>query len=365
VAGGAILLSRSGSSATGTTSPLASATPGATSPLSSAAPSAATSLSTTRLALPATAGVSVDPGEAANVVDALWLVRERALANTDMATIRELETGPALEWDAACYDGCQPTSPRPMQKMQVFVPRQSTYPAYFLAEVLTITNDLTVPYVETMVFTRASTSLPWMLNFDTGYSEIPTMSEQSEVDAQGFDAPAPSFTGVTVSDLPGELAAYWQTWKDTGAAPPGARFEGGTWTNEWGPYIYNYAQELTSEGLSEAATYSADPSQDGQWTFAIDDMVGDQLVDGMALSCGTVRFTSVISALSGYTITQPVDQSTWSDLLPAGTYSQLTRVGLRQSCFLLQPGSASIGVVGGNGGDTKITGIPAGESNTL
>jgi hypothetical protein len=344
--GGVVLLIRNGTTAS--TAP----TPGAT-----------TSLSTTLLARPQTAGVSVDPAAATSVVDAVWPVREKALVGADAATIRDLETGPALEWDLACYDGCQPTSARPLDALRVFVPRQSSYPAAFLAEVRTVTNDLSEPYIEMMIFTRASAALPWILNFDTGYSEIPTMSEQPAADSHGFDAAAPSFADVTISDLPSQLAAYWQYWKDNGAAPPGNNFGDGTWTDEWGQYISSYAQQLP-QGLSEDATYTADPTQDGQWTFAIDDMIDGQLVDGMALSCSTVRFTSAISAYPGFTITQPADQSAWSYLLPAGSYSELHRVGIHQSCFLLEPGTASIGVVGGNGGDTQVTGLPVGAANT-
>jgi len=91
-----------------------------------------TSLLTLLASAPATPGVTVDPGQAARIVDTLWPVREQALDTDDISTLGDFETGSALQGDtaglAATACGCPDPQPRPIATRNLFVPRQSTYP---------------------------------------------------------------------------------------------------------------------------------------------------------------------------------------------------------------------------------------------
>jgi hypothetical protein len=309
---------------------------------------------------PTTPGLMIDPTEAAQVLTAMWSLREAALADRNVAVVSTLETGPAARWDLVrCTFGCPPPQPRPMLETRLFVPRESTYPADFMAEVRTTTDDHLSPYIEIMVFTRQSAADPWMVALDTGYSGFTVMDEEPAADASGFDQQAPTFPGIDPTALPGQLAAYWQHWKTAGGPPAGSDFAHGSWTDLMGQHLYAYRQQLAAIGEVERATYTADPHVDGEWTYALDESVNGPLYPGWAISCGTVSYSAVITASRGSALIQPADQSEWGTLLPTGSYSQITNKGLHQSCFLLQPGYRNVGVIGSNGDVIQVTGIPA------
>jgi hypothetical protein len=309
---------------------------------------------------PATPGSLVDSTEAARVLDAMWSLREQALADRDASAVARLETGPAAQWDMVrCTFGCPAPQPRPMLDTRLFVPRQSAYPAAFLAEVRTTTDDHLTAYIEIMVFVRQGAAHPWMVALDTGYSGFNQMAGAPASDSSGFDQAAPVFPGIDPSALPGRLASYWQHWKDVGGPPSGSDFDHGVWTDLQGQHLYAYRQQLLANGEVEHATYSADPSSDGEWTFALDENANGHSYTGWAISCGTVLYTAVITPGPGSALIQPADQSEWGTLLQPGSYAQITNKGLHQSCFLLQPGYTTIGVVGGNGDVIQVTGIPA------
>jgi hypothetical protein len=256
---------------------LSTATSGQHEPVQPAVSTSPTPASAILSAPPATPGSLIDSTEAAGVLNAMWSLREQALANRDASAVARLETGPAAQWDMVrCTFGCPAPQPRPMLDTRLFVPRQSAYPAAFLAEVRTTTE-----------------------------------------------------------------------------------FAHGVWTDLQGQHLYAYRRQLLANGEVEHATYSADPSSDGEWTFALDETANGRLYTGWAISCGTVSYTAVITPGPDSALIQPADQSEWGTLLQPGSYAQITNKGLHQSCFLLQPGYSTIGVVGGNGDVIHVTGIPA------
>ncbi|HEX6538775.1 MAG TPA: hypothetical protein VF155_06325, partial [Candidatus Dormibacteraeota bacterium] len=168
-AGGAVWYAR--------VAPHSAAHSGAASPSPATVTSPAPDLSALT-AQPSTPGVTVDPAEAASVVRAVWPAREEALFVRDTATVTRLETGSAAAWDTIrCTFGCPPPSPRPLEELRTFVPRETTYPAAFLAEVRTTTDNHAQPYIEIMVLSRESAHEPWRVALATGYAGIDHFNE--------------------------------------------------------------------------------------------------------------------------------------------------------------------------------------------
>jgi hypothetical protein len=141
-----------------------------------------------------------------------------------------------------------------MLETRLFVSRESAYPAAFMAQVRTTTDDHLSPYIEIMVFVRQSAVDPWMVALDTGYSGFSVMDEAAAADASGFDQQAPVFPGIDPTALPGQLAAYWQHWKTAGGPPPGSDFAHRSWTDLQGQHLYAYRQQLAELVEVERAT---------------------------------------------------------------------------------------------------------------
>lgn len=116
----------------------------------------------------------------------------------------EFETGPALEsYEVTC--GCNTRGVRgPIYGDSVFVPRQRSYPAAFLAEVRTTLTG--ARYVRYLIIARQSLATPWEVVADPGGSGTRPL-DQPKIGHGGFDdagAPSPASR-----NLPREFASYW------------------------------------------------------------------------------------------------------------------------------------------------------------
>jgi hypothetical protein len=316
------------------------------------------------LATPSTAGVTVDEMQARGIVEALWPIREHDIDTARVAAFGSYERGVALEGDATRYAsgpcGCAAARPRSITSLYLFVPRQTAYPADFLAEVTTQSLAGAQPGVVFMVFTRPSAVARWEVSLATGYATAANTPVQAYVvparATDGFDAAA-STNGTDVSALPADLAAYYQHWASTGSAPPDPTFAPGLFTSYQGGKIFTFGETVVFAGLHREV-YSAGTPADGEWSFAADSL-DETPADGWLLSCGTVRYEDFSTAARGVKpLTQPPDLSIWGPSLPAGQYSQVTQSGLHESCFLSDPTGAPTIVLGTDGGASRSTGVP-------
>jgi hypothetical protein len=317
-------------------------------------------LLTTLDATPATPGVTVDPTLARRIVDTMWPVREAALASADPENLAAFENGAALQGDAAemaanaC--GCS-LQPRQLAVRNLFVPRQSTYPAWFMSEVGTAPINGLPAGVSFMVFTRTSVTAHWMLSLETEYSVASggawVYADPASL-AGGFDLPSPPH-----NELPADLGAYYQHWANAGTAPPTSPFASGPFTTSIGQAQVKEDVGLAAEGERHRVTYSVDIAQDGVWTAAADN-VKAQPPFGWALSCGTVRYEAVTTLAPGASpILQPADQSSWGATLAPGQYTSVTQWGLHEACFLDDLAGIPYLVLGHDGGVIRSIGVPA------
>jgi hypothetical protein len=310
-------------------------------------------------AAPRTPGVSVDPGQAQQILDSLWPIREQALDSDDAEVLADFENGSALQGDIAVltagFCGCPDPQPRTIATRNLFVPRQTTYPSWFVSEVTTGPVVGSTTDVSLMVFTRASAQARWTLSLETGYSFAKGAAwvyATPESIAGGFDlATAPH------NELPADLGAYEQYWADTGTAPPSSPFATGVFTTGIGQTQATLDKTLAAAGQVHRVVYSVDPVHDGDWSVAANND-REQPSYGWTLSCGTVRYEAVTTLAAGASpIIQPADLSSWGPTLPAGTYTKITQWGLHESCFLDDIDGIPYIVLGHDGGITRSAGV--------
>ena len=325
-------------------------------------PDAATILAGLRTAAPSLPDVVMDASDAETLVRAYWPARERALADHDRLAVRELETGAAAQWDGVgCTVGCAPPSPRTIEDLNLFVPRQTAYPAAFMAEVLTTQFHSSGHMVEIMVFNRPSKQQPWSLALDTGYTGADHLGEfPVPVEGGAFDADAPAVPGVDQPGLPRLFAAYLQHWIDHASAPANTPLGAGPFTTAVGQALHEQTLEDRARGIADTVAYTADPTTDGVWTFAVKEEQSGAETRPFAMTCGTVRYTaSAVSTRSGGTLVQDQGFSPFGTLLAPGGYASVTEQGLHQNCFVSAAGVAQIIVAGNNGSAVAVSGAIA------
>ena len=262
------------------------------------------------------ASAVVTPAEAKQIVAVLWSLRNEAFLNHSAALMAEFESGPALESDEVTC-GCTTRLPRgPIYGESLLIPRVRSFPAVFLAEVKT--TLLGKPYVQYLIVARTSTSSPWMVASDPGEQASRTL-DQAKTDAVGFDI-ATSPPGSAL--LPSELAAYYQTWTNTGRALNSVRFASGPYTTGAGRDFGKYPQGtfVKKTGLT---FWSLDEAGSQVWSFG---------TTTGSITCGVVRNQTIQTSPTG--IYQDPAQNNWGPSVAPGGYRMVATTDIAQPCFL-------------------------------
>lgn len=298
---------------------------------------------------PPASGPLVTPVFARGVASQLWTLRTRALDDGDQRLLQAIERGPALEEDST---RCQCPDEDPfgaVEDLQVLVPRQVSWPAYFLAEVSTTSDG--VAWVARLVIVRETSLDPWQIEFAGG--DEGAVLDVPQLTPDGFDAaasPTSPPTSVDATRLPGELAAYWQYWKDHGRAPSSSPFEPGPYTDGFGETLVQYGQgKLNTNDLIGRYVFRANPA-DRTYVFA---------TTSGQIACGTVREQKWWTSRTG--IYQGPDRGNWGPGIAPGVYRADLHETLYQPCFLLsgsRAGSGAAQVVSGTEYDTLDQVIP-------
>lgn len=323
----------------------------------------------------------INPFQAKRVATAFWPIEEKALATNDRATTDLIEGGPAAEYADAisCEDIIlriqSIRTVRPLESINVYVPRQMAYPAHFLAEVGTTVYGRSpinapntapppgTPEMEYLVFVKSDAHSAWKVVIDTGYAgawgaDAETLEDPNAKSGPLFEAAPPRPNWIDPTTVPQDLAAYWQHWVTVGGPPPDDRFAAGTWTTIQGAYLQQGHMIDLAKGVVHHTRYFVNLTRDGVYQFAVD--------DGVDLECFAVRYTDPLTAVgTGANLIQDPRRENFGALLPPGQYSTIVESGLHQSCALIPPSPSQplvpsvgpgIGVVGGQGGDTGLTG---------
>lgn len=305
--------------------------------------------------------------QAAAVAAAMWSLRQAALADGDRAAIRQLDaTGGALEASDLAACGCSADNvPLHYSSLVTLVPSQAGYPIDFMAEYQTQTqlqpnfdSDSTYlgPWLVIEVLTKASPRASWRVAFASGFSNAFASANvipfRLPPGAGPYDDVATIQPPVPVDQLPSLLAAYWQSFKDTGHAPASTPFLDGSDTSEFGDYIAQSPSGIPLPGTDAVATfqYSADPARDGIWSFPV--QPGDDLV-----TCSTIRVVATYRPYQGAVLVQGSHRGFGAGLSP-GRYSSIVDTTIHESCILTA--SNGLAVFGTQGFDTSDRGTKAG-----
>jgi hypothetical protein len=326
------------------------------------------------LANPPGSAALVTSAQADQVARTMWNRWEEAQIQRNTTALTELVApGPILRSEllqcAWPTGGCVPeTRPRPIFSLESVVPLQRTYPIYFLAQVATNeyvgdnfgTNDIS-RWVELQVLTKAGPTTPWKLSFDAGYDGVHSPPPEMAFDQQGAGAPvagaappllnpAPTNTGpVGPARFLPLLAAYWQSWKDAGAAPAHNLFRNDGDTSGFGQEIAGSRQGNTEGGYEQQYHYSFDRDA-GSWLFSA--------YGGYPVECGTVEVTDTATPVDGIPLEQGSDRTDWGMALAPGLYSRIVTTNTHQSCVYAADGALLDAAGGTTSNITEVTGTP-------
>ena len=325
----------------------------------------------------------ISPSQADDVERAMWKLWESALVRSDTRALSQLVApGPMLEGkinECALPDGhCVfETAPRPIMSLQTIVPLQQGYPLYFLAEIRTTeyvnaANGLVAqePWIELQILTKASAQASWMLSFDTGYNDAnggtPSLLP-FDLAAAGPSAPAggQEAYNVTVQRAPPVpanrfltlLAAYWQSYKDTGHAPAQSAFISDGYTSGVGKQLARNRQGSVYAGHRDTFRFAHDAAA-GTWEFSAG--------GGYPLLCGAVRDLATFTPLKGF-LYQNLDESNYGVPLPSGYYRRITTTAEHETCVYVAQGG--LDAVGNTIYTSRVTGAFAkrapGQANSV
>ena len=254
----------------------------------------------------------------------LWRLRQEAFTTHDRSFLAAFETGPALEADETTC-GCVHRDPRgPIVTDSVLVPRTSHLPATFLGEATTTLDGS--PYQQWLIIERTSSTTPWVVVADPGDTNVWGLDEGS-ASPKGFDLERPP--GPSSRSLPSKLAAYYQSWTNSGHAPAATGFRPGPWTTATGAQLLQNPQGATSSrtGLEYHYRYQAGSPRDF-WSFG---------TTTGGLVCGVVYEQDTSTAPSGGVLQDP-SQNNFGPTVAPGIYAKIVTTYIAQPCFLEQPG---------------------------
>ncbi len=297
-------------------------------------------------------GVPVTPAEAKDVAGRLWQERMTARNQRDVAALRLVEDGPALEADTGyiCALGCRGPLETALSTT-VNLPHQAAWPVHFFA---TTTYDLpdcpVQPCDDSYVAEQRSSGAPWKIVLVVSHSGNPFGSQPSP-DAGGYSVGPDPLPARDFPNLPAEYAQYLQSLKDTGRPPELTRLGAGPFTSGLVHGLYNPAAVQQTDGWLSTVTYSVNPS-DPVWQFGA--------VNGIQVTCGTVRFQDSIRPALGRGLVDTSSAAVFggADVAP-GTYSSIVVTGLHSACFEAYNQPGPVEVFGTWGDITHVATTPA------
>lgn len=314
---------------------------------------------------PAGSASLISPSQADDVVRAMWQLWESALVASDTRALSQLVVpGPMLKGTintCALPNGhCVfETSPRPVLGLQTIVPLQRAYPLYFLAEVRTneyvnTANGLVAKeaWMELQVLTKASAQTSWKLSFDSGYTNAdgstpPFLAFDLSAggDQEQYNPAVQRAPPVPASRFLPLLAAYWQSYKDTGRAPAKSAFVSAGYASAVGRQFAQNREGSVYAGHRDTFRFAYEPGA-GTWQFSA--------YGGYPFVCGAVADVATFTPLKRFLYQNP-DESNYGIPLRSGFYRKIVTTADHQTCVYVEP--AGLESVGNTVHSSKVTGV--------
>ena len=276
-------------------------------------PIAYATAATTAAAAPAP---QVTMAVAQGVYTTTWLKFGRAFALDQPSIMKTLTTSNAFEV-ASALSSCGCGWYTPHSKVLYSIPPQQGYPESFLAQISTPAppHSKSSPFVSIVVLRKAAANQSWRVAFFVRYAGTIGYLDSSI-------AGPPRKTLFPVSNVPVNLADYFTAMVTTGTPPPGDN-----WTLSG-----TLAEELQGYQTTKSDVAAGGDQQQTQFE-AVDHSALFPYPDG-DLMCASYSSDSTVTPTPGSPLmVQPLDQSTWGNLLSPGTYSSVSKLGMHDVCF--------------------------------
>jgi hypothetical protein len=296
--------------------------------------------------------------------------------------LQKVETGIRLGWDTyncttvhyVAHSEC-PISP--LLGLAVIVPEQYRYPLRMLAEVqttegssaFTSTTIVNTPALELLVLTKASAAASWKISFVTSlYSttQTPPPLLPAPRTSDGLSAEVTAKVQQEVDSLPGKLAVYWHTWKQSDGPPEGTTFLPGPFTTSYGAVLATEPDGVVGDDLRQEVTYSSQPSIDGAFVFPVGfgEFTSNPTPDGIGyggssglLVCSAIRVSiSFTPQRGGAPLFQGKNETNFGPGLAPGFYSEVVDKSVHESCVLTD--GHHLSVLGADGDVYAQRGVP-------
>jgi hypothetical protein len=248
-----------------------------------------------------------------------------------------IEAGPALRADVSTC-GCGAILWGAPLAYSIFLTRQATFPAYFVAQVRTDEggNSSQDRAIVVLVFQRLSASTSWKVVIDSQQQDLVNKPAAQTIDhpvtdPEGFDRSSVFNFPGGVGALSGHLAAYWEYWARHWKAPVHSGFLPNYWTNAWSQNMV--AEERTGDPITGNAVrfHFYDSGAADTW------VAPDQ---GFAIAFGSIVLTATYTAPGGF-VYQDASQDQFPPALAPGRYSSVVETSLIEPWFNIFPNGTS------------------------
>jgi hypothetical protein len=299
----------------------------------------------------------------------MWNDWQTAINDNDTRALAQLASpGPVLNGTIYnCADTGTCENPNLHPKMGIFmtvVPSQHSYPLYFLASIDT-TNEVSndggpasiKPWMDVEILTKSSSSTPWQLSFQTGYTgtkrfALPFLNFDDANIVLSTGRPVETYNPIPKTPSPAPprdfislLAAYWQSYKDLGHAPAHSNFEKGVFTSQDGIQYAENRNGSMFQGHRQNYQFTGDDAA-GMWGFSMQ--------GGYAMECGTVEDDALLTSVKGELMNQNGDETNYGVPLAPGEYLKITTLADHETC--VSDSDDGLYAVGDDEFDFKLTG---------
>jgi hypothetical protein len=239
--------------------------------------------------------------------------------------------------------GCPGPVPRgPVLTEAFLVPRQTTYPAIFLAEATT--TRLGKPYWQYLVIGRQSAGSNWKVVDDPDYLGSGPLV-QPVTGPGGFDTASPP--PLATNRYPSELAAYWQSFALTGHAPRQSELAPGAWTSQAPTYV-GVQRNGTTWKFNGLVAYQLFHSGGPEELYRFGTATG-------GLTCGVERLERYWEYPGG-NLYQPKSRNNWGPAIAPGLYKAIVSTDIGKPCFIPSR-TGGVAVIGGQMTDDTAIGL--------
>jgi hypothetical protein len=258
----------------------------------------------------------ITPAQATGVVRTWWTANERAAQSSDPKVWTNLKSGlqeqlsEAVTAARAALKSPAP-QPRPISKVQVYLSRQSSYPAFFTASLRTVTQDASgqitdTPDIEMLDFSRPSSSERWKLINGVALATNPV--PQFQFDSDGYVV-APARVPAPLIK-PGQVSTAWTGYLNgvVQGKPDSEIFAPSEMTST----LASDLKSVATGGPLESVRVEV---------YAESGYQSQTLSDGSLLVFFTATYDIRHTLMSGYCTVQSASYEPWGDLVTPGRYA--------------------------------------------